>query len=241
MSDGRQAALASTMIGPSRQASHRPVVSVRQAVDRTTSRQRTFSGTPRTVSRMLVPHDVASSRAVACTCEVRLVPDSVTGAAGCPPGCAGGDAPQGPVIKTAAAAREAASPAADPASRARGQRPARRARSQRRARRPGLIRCALRDRAARKAAADRHRLGHRRRRERARPPARQPRLDPRHSRPLRPAAHRVLLQTGRRSHPQGWRTRTRRPHLGPDARTDRGPAVTGSPSWVLAGGALARS
>ena len=161
MSDGRQAALAGTMIGPSRQASHRPVVSVRPAVDRTTSRQRTFSGTPRTVSRMLVPHDVASSRAVACTCEVRLVPDSVTGAAGCPPGCAGGDAPQGPVIKAAAAAREAASPAADPASRARGHRLARRARGQRPARRaprrrpPGLIRCALPDRAARPAAAGR--------------------------------------------------------------------------------------
>jgi len=52
MSDSRQPALAGMVIGPSRQASHTPEVSVPPARDRTTSRQRAFSGAPRMVSRV---------------------------------------------------------------------------------------------------------------------------------------------------------------------------------------------
>jgi hypothetical protein len=114
MSDGRQAALAGTVIGPSRQASHRPVVSVPPASDLTTSRQRTFSGTPRTVSRMLVPHDVATKVAVACTCEARLAPDSATGEL--PLGRVGDDPPKVPAMAAAATATDATPATSEPAS-----------------------------------------------------------------------------------------------------------------------------
>jgi hypothetical protein len=114
MSDGRQAALAGTVIGPSRHASHRPVVSVAPASDLTTSRQRTFSGTPRTVSRMLVPHDVATNVAVACTCEARLAPDSVTG--GLPLGRVGDDPLKVPLMAAAATATDATAATSEPAS-----------------------------------------------------------------------------------------------------------------------------
>jgi hypothetical protein len=117
MSDGRQSALAGTVIGPSRQACHRPVISVRPASDLTTSRQRTLSGTPLTVNRMLVPHDVATNLAVAWTCELWLIPDSVTG--GFPLGRVGDDPLKVPAMAAAATAMDAAatSEPASPAAR----------------------------------------------------------------------------------------------------------------------------
>ena len=59
MSDGRQSALAGTLIGPSLQASQTPVTSVAPVLERTIRRHGTLSGSPRRWSWMLVPHEVA--------------------------------------------------------------------------------------------------------------------------------------------------------------------------------------
>src|SRR5215471_20583520 len=78
MSDGRQAALAGTLIGPSLQASQTPVTSVAPVLERTIRRQGTLSGSPRRRSWMLVPHEVAVSAAVAVMCMAGFAPVSVT-------------------------------------------------------------------------------------------------------------------------------------------------------------------
>src|SRR6266446_4199566 len=118
ISEGRQPALAGTVIEPSRQASHTPAVSAAPVRDRTTSRQRTFNGTPRIVSRILVPHDAAVRAAVACTWVARFTPANVTG--GCPPGSW---RPVAPTTTPTAAATHAARPVALPATLARAARP----------------------------------------------------------------------------------------------------------------------
>ena len=78
MSDGRQPALAGTVIRPARQASQTPVTSVAPARERTIRRHGTLSGSPFTRSSMLVPQDVAVRAAVAVTCLAGFAPDSVT-------------------------------------------------------------------------------------------------------------------------------------------------------------------
>src|SRR5215470_12556032 len=78
MSDTRQPALAGTLIGPSLQASQTPVTSVAPVREWTIRRHGTLSGSPRRLSWMLVPHDVAVSAAVALTCMAGFAPDSVT-------------------------------------------------------------------------------------------------------------------------------------------------------------------
>src|SRR5215472_3507338 len=78
MSDGSQPALAGTVIGPVRQASQTPVISVAPARERTIRRHGTLSGSPSTRSSMLVPQDVAVRAAVAVTCRAGFAPDSVT-------------------------------------------------------------------------------------------------------------------------------------------------------------------
>jgi hypothetical protein len=64
MSDGRQSALAGTLIGPSLQASQTPVTSVAPVLEWTIRRHGTLSGSPRRWSWMLVPHEVAVRAAV---------------------------------------------------------------------------------------------------------------------------------------------------------------------------------
>src|SRR5215471_18342095 len=78
MSDGRQPALAGTLIGPLLQASQTPVTSVAPVRERTTRRHGTLSGSPRRRSWMLVPHVVAVRAAVAATCMPGFAPESVT-------------------------------------------------------------------------------------------------------------------------------------------------------------------
>jgi hypothetical protein len=63
---------------PSRQASHTPAVSVPPARDRTTSRQGAFSGAPRMVSRMLVPHDLGVMAAVTRMWVAGFMPESMS-------------------------------------------------------------------------------------------------------------------------------------------------------------------
>src|SRR5215469_8130162 len=74
MSDGRQAALAGTLIGPSRQASQTPLISVAPDRERTMRRHCTFTGRPLSLSSMLVPQDVPVRAAVAATCVAPFAP-----------------------------------------------------------------------------------------------------------------------------------------------------------------------
>src|SRR5262245_64515380 len=78
MSDGRQSALAGTLIGPSLQASQTPETSVAPAREWTIRRHRTLRGSPRRLSWMLVPQEVAVRAAVALTRMAGFAPDSVT-------------------------------------------------------------------------------------------------------------------------------------------------------------------
>src|SRR5215469_7939712 len=78
MSDGRQSALAGTLIGPSLQASQTPLTSVAPVLEWTIRRHGTLSGSPRRWSWMLVPHEVAVRAAVALTRMAGFAPDSVT-------------------------------------------------------------------------------------------------------------------------------------------------------------------
>src|SRR5215472_13119035 len=70
--DGRQATLAGTLIGPSRQASHIPPTSVAPVRERTIRRHTTSFGTPLSRNSIVVPHEVAVSLTVALTCDARL-------------------------------------------------------------------------------------------------------------------------------------------------------------------------
>jgi hypothetical protein len=63
---------------------------------------------------MHVPHDVATNVAVACTCEARLAPDSVTG--GLPLGRVGDDPLKVPLMAAAATATDATAATSEPAS-----------------------------------------------------------------------------------------------------------------------------
>ena len=78
MSEGRQPALAGTLIGPSLQASQTPATSVTPVLEWTIRRHGTLSGSPRRRSRMLVPHEVAVRAAVALTRMAGFAPESVT-------------------------------------------------------------------------------------------------------------------------------------------------------------------
>src|SRR5262249_17134710 len=81
MSDGRQPALAGTLIGPSLQASQTPRTSVAPVREWTIRRQGPLSGGPGGLGWMLVPHEVAVRAAVALTCMPGFAPESVTVAA----------------------------------------------------------------------------------------------------------------------------------------------------------------
>ncbi|HEY2264015.1 MAG TPA: hypothetical protein VGI96_15435 [Streptosporangiaceae bacterium] len=74
MSDGSQEALAGMLTGPFAHASQTPLTSVRPLRERTIRRHSTFSGSPRTCSWMLVPHDIAVRAAVALTCVAASAP-----------------------------------------------------------------------------------------------------------------------------------------------------------------------
>src|SRR5690349_9101628 len=103
MSDGRQSALAGTLIGPSLQASQTPETSAAPAREWTIRRHRTLSGSPRRLSWMLVPHEVAVRAAVALTRMAGFAPDSVTVAGrGAVPVGASQNPPAAPAPATAA-------------------------------------------------------------------------------------------------------------------------------------------
>src|SRR5215831_1331748 len=78
ISDGRQSALAGTLIGPLLQASQTPETSVAPVLEWTIRRHLTLRGSPRSLSWMLVPHEVAVRAAVALTRMAGFAPDSVT-------------------------------------------------------------------------------------------------------------------------------------------------------------------
>src|SRR5215831_16020795 len=109
MSDGRQSALAGTLIGPSLQAAQTPATSVAPVLEWTIRRHRTLRGSPRRLSWILVPHEVAVSAAVALTRMTGFAPDSVTvaGREAVPVG-----ASQNPPAAPATAARDAVTAAA---------------------------------------------------------------------------------------------------------------------------------